>query len=832
MSKKNKKSTDFVKANKPSDSVSDVISKGKESVEISSKVGNGFLDKYALYIALSIITFIAFFVYNDFIFFKKLFLFKDIGSDTLNIFYPNGYLQSEYFHKKGIPSWSFQSGMGQSIMPFCLSDFFNIIFYLFDSKHFANLIIVRELLKLLFIALSFYSYLKLMKISNVAAIYGCIIVCFSGYFVLGGSWYIFSYDLFCVTFMLYALEKAISKSNFFVIPFAVFFIAISQPFNLYIFSLFFFSYVILRLYQNHDTIETKKVTVLFSKIVLFGIVGFLFSMPFFLENFFQMLESPRGSGEASYANTLKAHSIFGLASGAEIGTNILRFFSNDTLGTGSDFRGYNNYLEAGIFYIGIPTLLLVPQLFSFLSKKAKIIFGAILFIWMLPMFFPYMRYALWLFVGDYYRSYSLIVTVLLAIYGVFALDNIIKNKNRKWLILVASVVVLMVLSSISYFPDNSIVNKNILNTARFLIIIYAIIVLILNKIENKTMPLFVFFAILVAEVTYMSKTTINKRDILTVAVSKEKTGYNDYSQDAIGYIKNLEKSTFYRVDKTFGSSPAIHSSLNDAMLHNYNSTTSYSSFNQKFYINYLQATGVIEKNNESSTRWSPGIVNRTLLQSLNSVKYLLVKENKNPNLKFSHDSLATFGNISVLRNKFILPLGYTYSNYLSKTDFEKMSLFQRDYFLLNSFFVDDNDLPLLKNLNKISAKDSIPINSFTLDVYQNAINTLKTDTLSWSHLEETLLQGQINTNTNKLVYLSIPYDKGWHLKINGNNEKIIKVNAGMTGILLPKGKHNIELSYQLPYFYKGLVLLLIGVFLYTILYLFRAKLPYSTIKFN
>ena len=127
-------------------------------------------------------------------------------------------------------------------------------------------------------------------------------------------------------------------------------------------------------------------------------------------------------------------------------------------------------------------------------------------------------------------------------------------------------------------------------------------------------------------------------------------------------------------------------------------------------------------------------------------------------------------------------------------------------------------------MNKISNKDSINLALFSFDVYRDNINILKKDTLNLTSFEETHLQGKINASANEMLYLSVPFDKGWHLKVDGKEQNFIKVNAGMSGALLNKGEHTIDMKYELPYFYKGLMLALVGSILFAILVLFRKKL--------
>src|ERR1700730_13119202 len=77
--------------------------------------GRGFLGAAAVVLVLMILGLV---VYWDFIVGNKTLLYKDIGSDSINISYPYYVLLSDYLRHTGIFSWSFNVGMGQNIYPF------------------------------------------------------------------------------------------------------------------------------------------------------------------------------------------------------------------------------------------------------------------------------------------------------------------------------------------------------------------------------------------------------------------------------------------------------------------------------------------------------------------------------------------------------------------------------------------------------------------------------------------------------------------------------------------------------------------------------------------
>ena len=65
---------------------------------------------------------------------------------------------------------------------------------------------------------------------------------------------------------------------------------------------------------------------------------------------------------------------------------------------------------------------------------------------------------------------------------------------------------------------------------------------------------------------------------------------------------------------------------------------------------------------------------------------------------------------------------------------------------------------------------------------------------------ENKIEGNIKVSGNKMVYLSFPYDKGWHLKVDGKETEKVFVSNGMTGVYLTSGSHTIDLQYHLKYF--------------------------------
>lgn len=70
--------------------------------------------------------------------------------------------------------------------------------------------------------------------------------------------------------------------------------------------------------------------------------------------------------------------------------------------------------------------------------------------------------------------------------------------------------------------------------------------------------------------------------------------------------------------------------------------------------------------------------------------------------------------------------------------------------------------------------------------------------------------GALTTAQTSVLTTSIPYSKGWRLKVDGRPVDTQVVNDGFVGARLPAGEHHIQLTYHTPGFVLGCWLTVIG----------------------
>jgi uncharacterized membrane protein YfhO len=766
-------------------------------------------------LAFLLMAFCALFIFKDYLFADALYLFKDIGSDTITTFYPQMYHVAAYLEKEGLPTWSFAQGLGQNIFPFSLSDPFTNLLYFADKDNLAYYIAHIEALKLALAALLFYGYLRTLSCTWETALIGGLCYGFSGFMVLGSGWYIFSTEGVYLAALLLAFERSLLRQDDRFLPLSIGFIAATQPFNLLPMGLFMILYGILRYADVQARFQTKDFLIWGAKLLLCAGIGLMLSSFFLVNELIMMAQSPRVGGESSQFKQLLSQSPFQFSDTWTLKTIAARFFGNDLLGQGSNFTGSNNYLEAPTLYCGIGILILLPQFFLQANRKQRLLYGALLGFFVLALFLPFFRRLIWGFTGDYYRIFNLFVAISFIFLSVQALQKIWNEQKLNLPVLLAtSFVWLLILMYPAKgnlkLPNGGAVAMKVDEMVRSLSVFFLLahtgLIVFVKYSQGGVRQLlqYLSLALFVAELVAFGIFTLKKRPVITKKEYAQKIGYNDYSKDAVAHLQSIDPN-FYRLSKNYPSGVAIHTSMNDAKVQGYYASASYSSFNQKYYIEFLTAMGLVNPKDETQTRWSPGVEPRPLLQILTSTKYRLIKGAGDEAAGPAYQRLHQVGDVVIYKNPNFLPLGFTYSQRVDPKLLASLEPIQRDIALLRAVALEQSELPQLP-------KDSIlPAANYTLDVLQADVNRLKADTLAISQFKNAHIKGKIKLTQPKFLFFSIPYDQGWALRVNQADKPIERANFGFWGVSLPAGEYEIELVYTPPYFYESLYGSLLGL---------------------
>ena len=750
---------------------------------------------------------------GKFLLLRAAYLYKDIGSDSINILYPRLRHLFDYLRTDGLPGWSFNQGLGQNIYPFSWNDPFFLLLTPFRGERLPFGLAYMEAAKILTAGTFFYYYLRELRLKEDASVAGALLFSTSGTVVLGGGWTLFSTEAVYCACLLYAFERYLRRGSWGLLPPTVALLAVEQPFLLYPYAAFFALYATVRFLEEKGR-PSREYGAFMLRLAGLAALGAAIGGVFVLSEARQMLESPRVGGAASYFRALLAQPVFAFADSRQAATALLRSYSSDLLGTGTSYRGWGNYLEAPLFYCGLVCLLLAPQAFSAAGRGRRGLYGALAALVLLPVAFPYARYAFWAFSGNYYRTLSLFVAVVLLFLSLRALSLIEETGAVDEPLLAASLAAALAVLFLVPAASGLAVDAGRRAAVAAFLVGHAALLRLLGSRRWSRFASTALLVLIAVEAAWSSWRTVNARDFVTARELAEKTGYNDSTVDAVDFLKSSDPS-FYRVEKDYSSGSAVHASLNDGKVQGYYGTSSYSVFNSPSYVAFLAELELLDPSDEIETRWIPGLRSREKLMTLAGVKYFLSKDPEAVPPRFARDPAGTFGDVRVFKNRRALPLGFTYDRCLTLDDFRALDPDGKDAALLDAFVADEGAGCL--GFPRFSAVSAAPPDDERR--YDASVRARARDALALTTRSQNGLAGGVSLRRRELLFFSIPFDAGWTARVDGIPAALSRVDIGFMGLPLDAGEHRVELHFEPPLRRLGAAVSLASILVYALLLL-------------
>lgn len=112
--------------------------------------------------------------------------------------------------------------------------------------------------------------------------------------------------------------------------------------------------------------------------------------------------------------------------------------------------------------------------------------------------------------------------------------------------------------------------------------------------------------------------------------------------------------------------------------------------------------------------------------------------------------------------------------------------------------------------------------------FDEAMNKIYEQRFHLQHMTRNSLHGEIEgTSVCRHLFLSIPYEKGWHAEVNHHPVQIQKGLHGFIVLPLNTGKNHVDLRYRSPGLISGFLLSSIGLLLYIVILFYEKKHPYQ-----
>lgn len=166
-----------------------------------------------------------------------------------------------------------------------------------------------------------------------------------------------------------------------------------------------------------------------------------------------------------------------------------------------------------------------------------------------------------------------------------------------------------------------------------------------------------------------------------------------------------------------------------------------------------------------------------------------------------------------------------HSKYFMVRTFENQSTSGRKDFLVNLGYDEApaKGITITFHSPGVYAFDSMNVFVKPMEHYTEKINRLKADPLSEIEIGTNSINGNISLKDPKVLCLAVPYSEGWKAKIDGESAKTFIANDQYIGIEVPSGDHHIRLDYETPLQKEGMILSILGCFIFSGVVFFNEK---------
>jgi hypothetical protein len=159
---------------------------------------------------------------------------------------------------------------------------------------------------------------------------------------------------------------------------------------------------------------------------------------------------------------------------------------------------------------------------------------------------------------------------------------------------------------------------------------------------------------------------------------------------------------------------------------------------------------------------------------------------------------------------FIQSRQIDYIWYIKGNQSEGHNIKNYPYIIDMQYFGDTDEIEIsLKAEENASGDFEMYACYFDEDAFLEAYEILNKNPLKLDSFSDTRLSGTVKAERAGVLFTSIPYDRGWNVKLDGVRlapDEIELFGEGFIAIKLKRGTHNVEFSYMPVNFRAGLII--------------------------
>ncbi len=175
---------------------------------------------------------------------------------------------------------------------------------------------------------------------------------------------------------------------------------------------------------------------------------------------------------------------------------------------------------------------------------------------------------------------------------------------------------------------------------------------------------------------------------------------------------------------------------------------------------------------------------------------------------------AYYGNANgfdIWENQYYIPMGFSYDYYISRSTYDALSQSDRERAMLRAVVIEDEDVEFYSQLLSELPSDQ---RYFSEQGYLDDCEDRAASSCSSFSYTKNGFTAELDTSKEELLFFSVPYEPGWSAEVNGDEADIVQVNVGFMAVVVPRGeKVVVEFTYRTPGLVLGLAVSILSVLL-------------------
>ena len=625
-------------------------------------------------------------LYGFFIFGNAVYMYSDVGSDSLSSSYPIITMLSRLYREKQFTFYTLSSGLGSDTSATFLQYLNPLKFLLlnFGKDSFPLSVLLFVFLQHLFTAVFAYGFFKALLKAKRPAVFAALIWGYTSYIVVWGQNYSFGVCILLFTASMFFLQLLLNR------PSRLYFMLLSFTFALFIASNYYFFYmtgVFTIFYVIFFTLSVRKKENRIKRMIksLFTLaLSALMSMAIACASILPIVMNFLGSARTGDTTRFDLKALLTPYGMKAYFTFLGRFFSASIMGSGSNFTGYLNFYETALLYT---SALFFFALIYVLFRKKSVIQAILVVVLTAGMLYCPAAGKLLTF-NIFSQRYSFmicfveVIAIAILLKDILSLD--MKTVPAFYVSVLGAPIATAGVLFLLYMRRTALgytLNKFAFLAAVAFIAVWTFWLILTGLMKNKRMASIIGIVLLCAELLVTNQASIYDRAYLTK--TDYKTDYfNDGTQDAVAKIKESD-SGLYRINTS-----TEYDFANEGLVDGFNATTTYSNTNPASIVSLSRAFG----NYQLSSNFFIAGCEQYYLYTLLAGKYLVcdLPDNEADSLEppcFKEigrtESNITFENVNAL------PFGYLYRNEMDGADFVTMNSYEKMRALAKSYVLTE-----------------------------------------------------------------------------------------------------------------------------------------------